>query len=240
MDTDLTQKAVLVTGGGQGLGAAICGELVSAGASVFVADRSERAESVAAALTREGGRAYALRGDVGNEDDVQRFLDEVRKRVGRLDAVVNNAGIDRTTGVDTLEVDDWDAIIRTNLRGPFLLSKFALPLLRESQGDIVNVASTAAKRGWPNASAYHASKWGLLGLSYALHAEFRAHHVRVTAVIAGGMRTPFLLERFPDLDPAKLQDPRDVARAVRFALTQPRESVVAEITVLPVQESSWP
>jgi NADP-dependent 3-hydroxy acid dehydrogenase YdfG len=62
----------------------------------------------------------------------------------------------------------------------------------------------------------------------------------VTAVIAGGMRTPFLLERFPDLDPAKLQDPRNVARAVRFALSQPRESVVAEITVLPVQETSWP
>jgi NAD(P)-dependent dehydrogenase (short-subunit alcohol dehydrogenase family) len=240
LDTDLTQKVVVVTGGGQGLGAAICSELAQAGANVFVADRSERAESVAAALTREGQRAYALRGDVGSLDDVRRFVDEANKRFGRLDAVINNAGIDRTTGVDELDVDDWDAIIRTNLRGPFLLSKFALPLLRESQGDIVNIASTAAKRGWPNASAYHASKWGLLGLSYAMHAEFRAHKVRVTAVIAGGMRTPFLLERFPDLDPAKLQDPRDVARAVRFALSQPRESVVAEITVLPVQESSWP
>jgi NAD(P)-dependent dehydrogenase (short-subunit alcohol dehydrogenase family) len=240
LDTDLNEKVVVVTGGGQGLGAAICGELAQAGASVFVADRSERAQGVAAALTREGRRAYALRGDVGDPDDVRRFVDEAKERFGRLDAVVNNAGIDRTTGVDELEIDDWDAIIRTNLRGPFLLSKFALPMLRESQGDIINVASTAAKRGWPNASAYHASKWGLLGLSYAMHAEFRAHKVRVTAVIAGGMRTPFLLERFPDLDPSKLQDPRDVARAVRFALSQPRESVVAEITVLPVQESSWP
>ena len=166
--------------------------------------------------------------------------DDVKRRSGRLDALVNNAGIDKTTGIDSLEVGQWDAIIRTNLRGPFLLAKFALPMLRESRGDIVNVASTAAKRGWPNASAYHASKWGLLGLSYALHAELREQRVRVTAVIAGGMRTPFLLDRFPDLDPAKLQDPRDVARAVRFALTQPRESVVAEITVLPVQETSWP
>jgi NAD(P)-dependent dehydrogenase (short-subunit alcohol dehydrogenase family) len=240
LDNDLAQKVVLVTGGGQGLGAAICSELAQAGADVFVADRSEAPEAVSAALCNEGHRAYALRGDVGNQDDVQRLIGEVKQRFGRLDALVNNAGIDRTTGVDALEVADWDAIIQTNLRGPFLLSKYALPLLRESQGDIINIASTAAKRGWPNASADHASKWGLLGLSYALHAEFRAHKVRVTAVIAGGMRTPFLLERFPDLDPAKLQDPRDVARAVRFALTQPRESVVAEITVLPVQESSWP
>ena len=231
---------MLVTGGGQGLGAAIVSELAQGGANVFVADLSERAESVAAAVTREGARAYALQGDVGNEEDVRRFIEQAKSRFGRLDAVVNNAGIDRTTGVDEMDIADWDAIIRTNLRGPFLLSKLALPLLRESRGDIVNVASTAAKRGWPNASAYHASKWGLLGLSYALHAEFRAHSVRVTAVIAGGMRTPFLLDRFPDLDPSKLQDPRNVARAVRFALTQPRESVIAEIAVLPVQETSWP
>jgi NAD(P)-dependent dehydrogenase (short-subunit alcohol dehydrogenase family) len=233
-------RAVLVTGGGQGLGAAICSELAAAGATVLVADRSERADAIAQALVADGGAAHALRGDVGDERDAQRLIEDARKRCGRLDALINNAGIDLTTGIDTLAVEDWDAIVRTNLRGPFLLSKFALPLLRDSEGDIVNVASTAAKRGWANASAYHASKWGLLGLSYALHAELRAHHVRVTAVIAGGMRTPFLLERFPDLDPQKLQDPRHVARAVRFALTQPRESVVAEITVLPVQESSWP
>jgi NAD(P)-dependent dehydrogenase (short-subunit alcohol dehydrogenase family) len=233
-------KVVLVTGGGQGLGAAICSELATAGATVLVADRSERSDAIAQTLVAEGGVAHALRADVGNEGDAQALVDAARERCGRLDALINNAGIDLTTGIDTLAVEDWDAIIRTNLRGPFLLSKFALPLLRRSEGDIVNVASTAAKRGWANASAYHASKWGLLGLSYALHAELRAHHVRVTAVIAGGMRTPFLLERFPDLDPQKLQDPRHVARAVRFALTQPRESVVAEITVLPVQESSWP
>jgi NAD(P)-dependent dehydrogenase (short-subunit alcohol dehydrogenase family) len=240
LDNDLEGKAILVTGGGQGLGAAICTELASAGATVYVAELSDRAEQVAASLCNEGMKAIAMRGDIGDETDVKRLLADVERRGGRLDGVVNNAGIDKTTGVDTLEVRDWDAIIRTNLRGPFLLAKFALPLLRKAQGDIVNVASTAAKRGWPNASAYHASKWGLLGLSYALHAEFREHKVRVTAVIAGGMRTPFLLDRFPDLDPSKLQDPRDVARAVRFALTQPRDSVVAEITVLPVQETSWP
>ena len=241
MDNELNGKAILVTGGGQGLGAAICTELARAGATVFVADLAhEAAERVAATLSSDGLRAIALQGDVGSEDDVKRLLGEVKRRGGRLDGLVNNAGIDKTTGIDALDVGQWDAIIRTNLRGPFLLAKFALPLLHESRGDIINVASTAAKRGWPNASAYHASKWGLLGLSYALHAELRAHDVRVTAVIAGGMRTPFLLDRFPDLDPSKLQDPRDVARAVRFALTQPRESVVAEITVLPVQETSWP
>jgi NAD(P)-dependent dehydrogenase (short-subunit alcohol dehydrogenase family) len=238
--TELGQKVVLVTGGGQGLGAAICAELASAGATVLVADRSERAHEVVAEIRNRDGRAHALQGDVGDEQDVARFVAEAQRQCGGLNAIVNNAGIDVTTDLGNLRVEDFDAVLRTNLRGPFLLSKLALPLLRASRGDIVNVASTAAKRGWPNASAYHASKWGLLGLSYALHAELRSEGVRVTAVIAGGMRTPFLLERFPDLDPAKLQDPRNVARAVRFALTQPGESVVAEITVLPVQETSWP
>jgi NAD(P)-dependent dehydrogenase (short-subunit alcohol dehydrogenase family) len=239
MNDELQGKVVLVTGGGQGLGEAICREVAQAGATLLVADRGERAHEVVSALRANGGQAHALIGDIGEENDVRRFVDAAQRH-GGLAAIVNNAGIDFTTDLESMAVSQWDAVIRTNLRGPFLLTKFALPQLRERKGDVVNVASTAAKRGWPNASAYHASKWGLLGLSQALHAELRQCGVRVTAVIAGGMRTPFLLDRFPDLDPDKLQDPRSVARAVRFALTQPAESVVAEITVLPVQETSWP
>jgi short-subunit dehydrogenase len=109
-----------------------------------------------------------------------------------------------------------------------------------SSGHIINVVSTAAKRAWANAAAYHASKWGLLGFSHALHVEARRHGVKVTAVIAGGMRTPFLLERFPDIDPSTLQDPANVARAIHDVLLLPEETVVPEITVLPMRESSWP
>src|SRR6185369_16641590 len=79
-----------------------------------------------------------------------------------------------------------------------------------------------------------------LGLSHALHAELRPQHIRVTAIVAGGMRTPFLLDRFPDTDPARLQDPLHVARVVRFVLCQPPETVLPEVMVLPVNESSWP
>lgn len=95
-------------------------------------------------------------------------------------------------------------------------------------------------RAWPNASAYHASKWGLVGLSHALHAELRGSGIKVSAVIAGGMRTPFLLERFPDIDVELLQDPMNVARAVKFVLTQPPETVIPEVMVLPMRETSWP
>jgi short-subunit dehydrogenase len=111
---------------------------------------------------------------------------------------------------------------------------------RQGRGHIVNVVSTAARRAWANASAYHASKWGLLGFSHALHVEARPHQVKVTAVIAGGMRTPFLLDRFPDLDPGLLQEPRNVADAIRFVLTQPDETVIPELMVIPMRETSWP
>lgn len=154
---------------------------------------------------------------------------------------MNNAGIDVTLPIDELTIAQWDAVLRTNLRAPFLLSRSAAALMKRSGGGhIVNVASTAAKRAWPNASAYHASKWGLLGLSHALHAELRPHGIRVCAVIAGGVQTPFLLERFPDLDPALLQDPANVAATIKHVLLQPEGTAISEAMVLPVRETSWP
>jgi short-subunit dehydrogenase len=123
------------------------------------------------------------------------------------------------------------------------MTKYAVAAMLANEGrggHIVNIASTASKRAWPNAAAYHATKWGLLGLSHALHAELRPRGIKVSAVVAGGMRTPFLLDRFPDIDPAVLQDPIHVARAVRYVLIQDAETVIPEITVLPMRETSWP
>lgn len=237
----LAGRSALVTGGGRGLGAALCAALAAAGARVAVADiRPELAEATAAAL-RERGHAASHHGlDVGDADAVAACLDALAAS-GGLDIVVNNAGIDYTLPIDELEIGQWDRVIATNLRGPFLLCRQAARLLKPLRaGHLVNIASTAAKRAWPNASAYHASKWGLLGLSHALHAELRPHGIRVTAVIAGGMRTPFLLDRFPDIDPECLQDPAHVAAAVVGVLSLPPASVVAEISVLPMGETSWP
>jgi NAD(P)-dependent dehydrogenase (short-subunit alcohol dehydrogenase family) len=216
------KKVALVTGGGRGLGAAICAEL-AADYDVIAADLRPP----------QGG----LELDITNEHDVLHALE----RLPRLDVLINNAGVDYTLPIDELSLNQWDAVIAVNLRAPFLLSKHAARLMkRQGGGHIVNIASTAAKRTWPNASAYHASKWGLLGLSHALHAELRPHRIKVSAVVAGGMRTPFLLDRFPGLDPGVLQDPANVAKTVRFLLTLPDETVIPEVMVIPMRESSWP
>jgi NAD(P)-dependent dehydrogenase (short-subunit alcohol dehydrogenase family) len=236
---DLEGRIIVVTGGARGLGAAICRTLSEAGAEVILADlRQEHAQITAGEI---GSRASAYGLDVTDEEQVQSFLEAVARERGRLDAVINNAGTDVTLPIEELRVDQWDSVLAVNLRGPFLVAKFAFPILRRQRsGHIVNIVSTAALRAWANASAYHASKWGLLGLSHALHVEGRPHGIKVTAVIAGGMRTPFLLERFPDIDPDLLQDPRNVAETVRHVLTVPAESVIPEVMVLPMRETSWP
>jgi NAD(P)-dependent dehydrogenase (short-subunit alcohol dehydrogenase family) len=241
-DVSLENELVLVTGGGQGLGAAISRVLARAGALVAVTDvRAERADAVAREIARLGGKAFALRIDVADEHTAPEAVLAAAEAHGGLYALINNAGVDVTLPIDEMSVEQWDAVLRTNLRGPFLLCRAAATLMkRQRRGHIVNVTSTAAKRAWPNASAYHATKWGLLGLSHALHAELRPHGVRVCAVVAGGMRTPFLLDRFPDLDPDKLQDPDNVAETIKHVLLQPAGTAIAEVVVLPTQETSWP
>lgn len=236
----LRNKVVVITGGSRGLGAATAQVLGAAGARIVLADLDlPRAEQHAAALAARDVESVALSLDVGDEGQVRQFIRNVHERFGRLDVIVNNAAIDITAPIGELQVGGWERVVRTNLTGPFLMIKCALEVMTRG-GQIVNIASTASKRAWPNASAYHATKWGLLGLSHALHAELRPRGIKVSAVVAGGMRTPFLLERFPDIDPNVLQDPMNVARAILFVLSQPEETVVPEVMVVPMRETSWP
>ncbi|QYF96096.1 SDR family oxidoreductase [Massilia sp. PAMC28688] len=238
----LAGKVAMITGAASGLGAALAQVLAGAGAAIIVTDIDEPgAAAMAERLHAQGARAWPLVLDVGDAAAAAPAVAAGFDHFGRLDILINNAGTDKTLPLEELTAEQWQRVINTNLNGPFLLSKHVAPYLRAAGGGhIVNIASTAAKRAWPNASAYHASKWGLLGLSHALHAELRPHGIKVTAVVAGGMRTPFLLERFPELDPAALQDPLDVAAAIQAVLLMSAGSVVAELTVLPMRETSWP
>jgi NAD(P)-dependent dehydrogenase (short-subunit alcohol dehydrogenase family) len=238
----LKGKVVLITGGGGGLGAAVGEVLSEAGAVAIAADvRIEPTEKLVQSWRDRGLEAMALQLDITDEQQIKAAVQKVVDQYGQIDVLINNAGIDVTLPIEELSIADWDKVMNVNLRAPFILSKQIMPLMKQQgKGHIVNIASTAAKRAWANASVYHASKWGLLGLSHALHVEGRPHGVKVTAVVAGGMKTPFLLDRFPDLDPDLFQDPKNVAETIQYILMQPAETVISEIMVIPMKETSWP
>lgn len=238
----LKNKIILITGGGQGLGKAICENLADADATVICSDIVlEKAETVAEGINRKGKKAFAMLLDVSDPGSIHTAMQIIKKRCGRIDVLVNNAAIDLTKPLMEITGTQFEQIIDINLLGPVFMTKAVLSeMIERRSGHIVNIASTASKRTWPNASAYHASKWGLLGFSHALHAEVRGSGVKVTAVVSGGMRTPFILDRFPDTDPNVLQDPSTVAATVRFVLTVPEESVIPEVMIIPMKETSWP
>jgi len=240
--SELGPRVVLVTGGAQGLGAAIAEEFADGGMRIVIGDiNTDAAADRARAIDPTGVGTHGIQLDVADRESVNAALAQVIERFGRLDVLVNNAGIDLTLPFDEIPEKTFDRILDVNLRGPVLLTRAALPALRDSgRGMVLNIVSTAAKRAWPNASAYHASKWGLLGFTHALHSEARAYGVRVTAVVCGGMRTPFILERFPDTPLENLQEPSSVAQTLRCLVEAGHDSVIPEITILPMGETSWP
>ncbi len=235
--SELAGKVVLVTGGATGLGAELSTVMAEAGANVVIIDM--KVDEAAGLAGRLGATAETL--DVRDADAATALVDRIAREHGRIDVLINNAGTDKTESIEDLTQEDFDRVVAVNLRAPFVLSKAVFPLMREGgQGYIVNIVSTAAKRAWANASAYHASKWGLLGLSHALHVEGRPLGIKVTALLAGGMRTPFILDRFPDTPLENLQEPRAVADTVKFLLLTPRTTVIPELLVVPTTETSWP
>ncbi len=238
----LNEKIILITGAAQGLGAATSEVLASNKATIIAVDVKEKElTKTVEYIKTNGGKAEGIIMDVTDTTQIDNAIEKILKHFQRIDVLVNNAGIDMTKPVEELSIEGFDKVIAINLRAPFFLSqKMFFIMTQQGGGNIINITSTAAKRSWANASAYHASKWGLLGLSHALHVEGRKKNIKVTAVVAGGMRTPFILERFPDTPLDVLQNPKNVAETIKFILEQPEETVIPEIMVLPFHETSWP
>lgn len=235
-------KVILVTGAARGLGAAICRILSEDGAVIIATDvNASLLEETVSKILKQGGKAAGYAMNVTNENNVEDTISKIVKEYGTIDVLINNAGVDYTKSVVEMSHKEWRQVIEVNLTGPFIVSKAVYPYMRENgSGHIVNITSTASKRAWPNASAYHASKWGLTGFSHALHSEARKDKIKVTALVAGGMQTPFLLDRFPDIDLNLLQNPENVAESIRYVLCQPDGTVIPELMVIPMTETSWP
>ncbi|MDQ3865499.1 MAG: SDR family oxidoreductase [Actinomycetota bacterium] len=222
---------VLVTGGASGLGAAVVRALEAGGGTAVVLDRVPPPDAGEHEVVDLADRRAA-------EDAVRR----IAERHGRLDAVVAAAGTDCCGKLADVPAEAWERVVAVNLLGTAAVVRAALPYLEASQGKVVTVASTLGLRALSDATAYCASKFGVVGFTRALSAE-TAGRVGVTLLIPGGMQTSFFdgrPERYKPSPDAQLNRPDDVAEAVVFALRQPLGCEVRELLVAPSTETSWP
>jgi NAD(P)-dependent dehydrogenase (short-subunit alcohol dehydrogenase family) len=222
---------VVVTGGSSGLGAAVVAAVDKRGGQPVVLDRVAPLADVAHELV-----------DLADSRAAETAVQRVIERFGGVDAVVTAAGIDRCGRLVDVPGEEWDRVVLVNLLGTAAVVRAALPSLEANTGRVVTVASTLGLRAVSDATAYCASKFGIVGFTRALTAE-TAGRVGVTLLVPGGMNTPFFDGRTEQYRPppdAKLNRPEDVAEAVMFALSQPSGCEVRELLIAPSTEGSWP
>ena len=223
---------VVVTGGSSGLGRAVVEAVAKAGGTPAVIDLAPPEDTSVAHVVA----------DLSDTAAASAAVDELVRRVGPPDAVVTAAGTDACGDILDVDPDAWDRVVAVNLIGTAAVVRAALPALERSGGRVVTVASTLGLRALPAATAYCASKFGVVGFTRALASEL-GDRVGVTLLVPGGMKTHFFDGRPEDFMPAPdqhLNDPADVARAVVFALRQPAGCELRELVVAPATEPSWP
>jgi NAD(P)-dependent dehydrogenase (short-subunit alcohol dehydrogenase family) len=230
---------VLVTGAASGLGRAVAAAVTAAGGRALLVDRVP-------VDSQENGRgpvgSLATVVDLGDTAAAEEAVRALIDRAGGVDAVVTAAGTDRCGALGDVSAAEWEQVVRVNLFGTAAVIRAALPALERAQGKIVTVASTLGLRALPDATAYCASKFGVVGMTRALASEL-AGRVGVTLLVPGGMATAFFDGRPEQYKPgpdAKLNDPADVADAVVFALTRTRGCELREMVVCQSTEPSWP
>ena len=226
----------LVTGATHGIGRATAFALGRAGYRVGVCARTgAKVESLVAELRAAGIEAAGRAADVGDPVQVTSAVEHVSKALGEIGVLVNNAGVLIARPIEELTLEDWDATMATNLRGLFLMTRAVLPPMRaRGHGDIVNVASLAARNGFAGGSAYVASKHAVLGFGRALMLELRKEGIRVITVCPGSVDTGMLREQ-PMLksDPARILHPEDVAETILHSLRLPERALVSEVDIRP-------
>jgi 3-oxoacyl-[acyl-carrier protein] reductase len=242
----LEGKAALVTGASSGLGRATAIALARAGADVALVARSrEELQNTEEEVSKRGRRALVLPADLVKEAEATGAVGRAVEGLGRMDVLVNAAGTDAPGSVEELAVEGWDRTLAVNLRAPFLLSKAAFPHMREAGGGtIVNVSSVAGKKGWANASAYCASKFGLTGFTQALADEGKEHNIRAIVLYPGAMDTnwgAFSPEERQQSESNKapatqVLRPERVASFISWFVASPPEFVLTEGIVLPIEE----
>ncbi len=229
-------KVVIVTGGGQGLGEAFCKGFGREGARVVIVERSEETgRAVEAAIKEQGGQALFIPTDVSSRDQVQRVVDIVVERFGRIDVLVNNAGV-HTGGPFWEETEEaWQLMFKVNVMGVVLMSQAVVPvMMKQRKGKIINVSSKAAIVGEPNHAAYSASKGAVLALTRAMAVELAPYGINVNAICPGTTLTP--------LGRSALADPvtrKALESGIPLGRLGQPEDHVGSVFFLASEESDW-
>ncbi len=236
-------KVALVTGGSGGIGQAVCRELSTAGFAVAVHYHSDhaRAETVVEELTAQGGEACSLSADISDAAAVEALFAEIMRRFGRIDVVVNNAGITRDALVLRMKLEDWQKVIDTNLTGAFLVSRAAAKImLRQRSGKIINVASVVGLSGNAGQANYAAAKAGLIGLTKTLAKELAGRGITCNAVAPGFIATAMtealsaeVKHGFINSIPlARPGTPADVAAAIGFLADAKADYITGQVLAI--------
>lgn len=235
----LKDKVALVTGASQGIGRATSLALAEAGAKIAAAARNaEKLASLVAEIESRGGAALAVPTDVADAGQVKAGFQQALEKFGRLDILVNNAAITRDTLALRMKLEDWDAVLRTNLTGAHLCIQQALgAMLKQRSGRIVNISSVVAETGNPGQANYVASKAGLIGLTRAIAVEVASRNITVNAVAPGFIETPMtdvlsqeIKDKLKSLIPlGRLGADRDVAAAIVFLASDEAAYITGQV-----------
>jgi 3-oxoacyl-[acyl-carrier protein] reductase len=233
------KKVAVVTGGAQGIGAAIVDKLASEGASIAVVDiNGEKAKEVALAAQQKGVEAESYQVDVSDTEAVKTLVAEIAKRFGRIDVLVNNAGITRDGLLMTMSEKDWDLVLTVNLKSVFNFTKaVARPMIKQKAGSIINISSVVGLMGNGGQFNYSASKAGVIGATKSSAKELGSRNIRVNAIAPGYIQTAMthqldekaktaLIEAIPT---RQLGTPEDVANAVLFLASELSSYVTGEV-----------
>jgi len=230
----IAKKTVLITGGSKGIGYGVAEALVSEQANVAITGRTASAvEDAARQLNKLGkGEVIGIVADVRKAGDQQKAVDSVLKKWGKLDVLVANAGVGYFSSIETLTDEQWHETIDTNLTGVFYSIKACLPALKQSKGYIITMASLAGTNFFANASAYNASKFGLVGFTQAVMLDVRNHGIKVTTIMPGSVATHFNSHTPNTADAWKIQ-PEDIGQMVVDLLQMNPRTLPSKIEVRP-------
>ena len=251
----ITGTVAIVTGASSGIGEATAKELAALGASVaVVARRSDRLDALVAEIEAAGGSALAVAADITDRVEAEHAVQVVVDRFGRLDILINNAGLMLLGTVVEQDIEDWERMIAVNQNGLLFMTKAALPhLLAAAEdglrgvADIVNISSIAGRQSWAGFAAYNMTKFGVNGFTEALRQEVTKKHVRVGVLEPGAVETELISHNNDTVKegltvsdaeniPEKLQ-PQDIAESIAYMVTRHRRSSIAELWAMPTSQA---